>query len=140
MNLIKNVKIVLAKAGQTSAGTDVESDVIDTLGFDGCAFVGSIATANAANYAKVQQDSAALMGGAADIEGTKLVTGDNGDSFLIDIYRPRERYLKLYIERGGANTATGDVYAILYRGTKCPVTHGSTIDSETHISPAEGTA
>jgi hypothetical protein len=139
MNLIKSVKVILAKAGQSSAGTDVESDVIDMQGFEACAFVGTIATANAGNYAKVQQCDTS-GGSYADLEGTKLVTGDNGDSFLIEVVRPRERFLKLYIERGGANTATGDVYAILSGAHKVPTTHGTTVDSELHISPAEGTA
>lgn len=141
MNLNKNAKVVLAKAGQTSAGTTVTSDAIDTQGFEGCMFVGSIATANAANFAKVQQSSDDGSSDTyADLTGTKVVPGDDGDSFLIDIYKPRERYLKCLIDRGGANTATGDIYAILYGAHKAPVSHGSTIDAETHASPAEGTA
>jgi hypothetical protein len=139
MNLSKNVKVILIEAAASSGTTDLESDVVDTAGFEGCVFVGSIATANAANYAKVQQCDTS-DGSFADLEGTKLVTGDNGDSYLIDVYRPRERYLKLYVERGGAATVTGDVYAILYGPRVAPTSHGSTIDAETHVSPAEGTA
>lgn len=139
MNLSKVVKVVLAKATQTSAGTEVLSDAIDTLGFEGCMFVGSITTANAGNYAKVTQCDTS-GGSYADLTGTKLVPGDNGDSFLIDINQPLERYLKLSIIRAGANTVTGDVYALLYGARTVPVSHGTTIDSELHISPAEGTA
>lgn len=141
MNLSKNCKVILIEAAAGSAGTELLSDAVDTQGFDGCMFVGSIATANAGNYAKVQQSSDdGSTDTYADLTGTKLVTGDNGDSFLIDIYRPRERYLKLSIIRAGANTATGDVYAILYHAKDMPTSHGSTIDSEVHVSPAEGTA
>lgn len=103
-------------------------------------FVGSIATANAGNYGKVQQSSDDAAADAyADLEGTKNVPGDSGDSFLIDIYRPQERYLKCLIVRG-ASTATGDVYAILYGPRDMPTTQGGTIDAETHASPDEGTA
>lgn len=141
MNLSKNCKVILIEAAAGSAGTELLSDAVDMQGFDGCMFVGSIATANAGNYAKVQQSSDdGSTDTYADLTGTKLVTGDNGDSFLIDIYRPRERYLKLSIIRAGANTATGDVYAILYHAKDMPTSHGSTIDSEVHASPAEGTA
>lgn len=139
MNLSKNVKVILVEAGAASGTTDLESDVVDTAGFQGCMFIGSIATANAANYAKVQQCDTS-GGSYADLEGTKLVTGDNGDSFLIDVYQPRERYLKLYLERGGAATVSGDIYAILYGAEVVPTSHGTTIDAETHVSPAEGTA
>lgn len=139
MNLSKNVKVILIEAGAASGTTDLESDVVDMLGFEGAMFIGSLATANAANYAKVQQCDTS-GGSYADLEGTKLVPGDNGDSFLIDIYRPRERYLKLYLERGGAATVSGDIYVILYGPRVAPTSHGATIDAETHIEPAEGTA
>lgn len=139
MNLIKRVKVVLAKAGQTSAGTQVDSDAIDTLGFEGCRIIGSIATANAGNFAKVSQSSASGSG-FNDLEGTKNVPGDNGDSFDIDIFRPAKRYLKVHVVRAGANTATGDIYALLYNPRTVPVTNGATMDGELHITPAEGTA
>jgi len=140
MNLSKNVKVVLAKAAQASGGTAVTTSVIDTQGFEGVVFFGSIGTANAGNFAKVQQGQKSDLSDAADLAGTKVVPGDDGDSFLIDIYKPRERYLRVYIDRSGANTATGDVYAILYEPRKAPVTHGATIDAELHVSPDEGTA
>ena len=141
MNLSKNNKVILVLAGAGSAGTTLTSAAVDTQGYEGCQFVGSIATVNAGNFAKVQQSSDnGVADNYADLEGTKNVPGDDGDSFLIDIVKPRERYLKCLIVRGGANTVTGDVYAILYGAHKAPVSHGSTIDAETHLSPAEGTA
>lgn len=140
MNLSKTHKVILAKAGQSADTTTVTSDAIDMANFEGCQFVGSIGTANAGNYAKVQQSSDDAAADAyADLTGTKNTPGDDGDSFLIDIYRPRERYLKCVVTRG-ASTTTGDIYAILYGPKKKPVSHGSTIDAETHASPAEGTA
>jgi hypothetical protein len=141
MNLNKNVKVILIEAGAGSAGTTLTSDAVDTQGFEGCMFVGSIATVDAGNFAKVQQSSDDGSSDTyADLEGTKNVPGDDGDSFLIDVYKPRERYLKLLIVRGGADSITGDVYAILYGAHDKPTGHGATIDAETHASPAEGTA
>jgi len=139
MNLSKNAKFVLAKAGQSADTSAVNSDVIDMQGFEGVVFVGSIGTANAGNYAKVQQGAQSDLSDAADLEGTKVVPGDDGDSFLIDVYRPKERYVRCVVTRG-ASTTTGDIYAILYGATKYPVTQGDTIDAETHVSPDEGTA
>ena len=102
-------------------------------------FVGSLATANAGNFASVEQGDDASLTDGADLAGTKNVPGDNGDSFLIDIYKPTDRYVRCNITRG-VSTATGDLYAILYNGRKPPVSHGSTIDAEYFVSPAEGTA
>jgi hypothetical protein len=139
MNFSKDNKVVLAKAASAAATSAVNSDVIDMQGFEGVAFVGAIGTANAGNYAKVQQGAAANMSDAADLEGSKLVTGDDGDSFLSEIFRPKERYVRCVVTRG-ASTTIGEIYAILYGSKKKPVTHGSTIDAELHVSPDEGTA
>lgn len=138
MNLSQNTKLTLVKAAQTSAGTAVDSDSVDMAGFEGVIFFGSIATANAANSANVaESDDDSTFN---DLLGTKVVPGDNGDSFLIDVYRPLGRYVRCEVDRGGANTAVGDIYALQYGARKKPVTHGATIDSEVHASPAQGTA
>jgi hypothetical protein len=133
-------KVILAKAAQTAGTSEVLSDVIDRDGFAAVAFVGSIGTANAGNYAKVLQGAASDMADGADLAGTKVVTGDNGDSFLIDVYQPVERYVRVSVTRT-ASTVTGDIYAVLYNPERKPVAaQGATIDSEFHQSPAEGTA
>lgn len=138
MNLSKCTKLTLVKAAQGSAGTAINSDSVDMQGFDGVMFFGTIATANAGNFANAaqSQDDSSF----ADLLGTKVVPGTSGNSFLVDIFRPEERYLRLEVDRSGANTATGDIYALQYCAHKKPTTHGATIDAETHISPIEGAA
>lgn len=139
MNLSKNVKITKVLAGAVSGGGALNSAAVDMNGFEGVLFVGSIATVNAANFANLAQGD--TSGGAfVDLAGTKVVPGDDGDSFQIDVFRPIDQFVRLEIDRGGAATVTGDVYAVQYGAAKKPTTHGATIDSETHISPAEGTA
>jgi hypothetical protein len=136
----KETKLVLVKAAQSSAGTAVVSDVVDMSGFEGVMFFGSIATANAGNFATVQTG---VVSGtvATDVAGSKNVPGTNGHSFLIDIFKPRKRYLKVTVTRAGADTATGDIYALLYGPRIHPVaSQGSTIAAESHVSPADGTA
>lgn len=139
MNLSKNVKITKVKALSASAGTAIDSDSVDMAGFDGVVFFGRIATSDVANFANVAQ-STTSGGSYADLAGTKVVPGDDADSFSIDVYKPTKRHLRCEVDRGGADTIVGDIYAIQYGAHKKPTTHGATIDSETHISPAEGTA
>lgn len=136
MNLSKNVKVTLVKAGQTTAGTAINSTAVDMTGFEGVIFVGSFATAHASNNALAAQ-SITSGGTYADLAGTTVTPGDNGDSFLIDVYRPREQFVRCEIDRGGANTVTGDIYAIQYTAANRPTTHGTTIDSILAVSPAE---
>ena len=139
MNLSKNTKVILALAGQATGTTTLTTNPIDTQGFEGVMFVGSLASANAGNFAKARQGQQSNMSDGADLANTKVVPVTNGDSFLIDVYKPQERYVDVQIVRG-VTTITGDVYAILYGPRKAPTTHSPTINAETHISPAEGVA
>jgi len=139
MNLSKNVKITKVSALAASAGSAVNSDEVDMAGFDGVVFIGRIETADVANFANAAQSS--VSGGTfLDLLGTAIITGDDADSFLIDVYKPTDRYVRCEVDRGGANTIAGDIYAIQYGAHKKPTSHGTTIDAETHVSPAEGTA
>lgn len=139
VNLSKNVKLTKVLAAASSAGTALDSASVDMEGFEGVMFFGRIATVDAANFANVAQSSDDSS--FADLLGTKVVPGDDADSFLIDVFRPTDRYLRCEIDRGGTNTATGDVYALQYGGArKVPTSHGATVDAETHVSPIEGTA
>lgn len=124
-------------AAATSAGTDVEGAAVDTQGWEGVEFAVEIATANAANFLKIQQ-SADGSTGWADLAGTAAVAGADGDTVRSDIYRPEKRYVRAVIDRGGANTATTTLRATLYGPTKAP-TH-STVEVVTYTAtPAEGT-
>lgn len=142
MNLFKHTKLTKVKAYQSSAGTDIESDVIDMQGFDGVVFFTAIHTANAGNYIKIQQGEVSNLSDAADLEGTKVVATGDGEIVFVDVYKPGERYLRAYIERGGANTACGEIYALQYSAAKKPVDNDTTdtIIGELHITPDEGTA
>lgn len=135
--LFKDARVILAKAAQVSAGTAVESDVIDTANFEGVAFFGSIAAQNAANTIKVQQGDASNGSDMTDLVGTATPAGTNGHSPLVDVFRPTKRYVRAVITRSGANTATGDLYAVLYGARKVPVTQGATIAPAFAVSPAE---
>ncbi|MCH7573603.1 MAG: hypothetical protein IIA59_00600 [Candidatus Marinimicrobia bacterium] len=137
-NLTKNVKVTLVKAEQSSGGGAINSDSVDMQGFEGVVFIGTMVTANASNFASVAQS--ADDSSFNDLAGTKVTPGDAGDQFMIDIYKPLDRYLRVDIDRGGANTVVGEIFALQYGARKVPVSHGSTIDSEVHVSPAEGTA
>lgn len=137
----ENCKIILAKAAQ-SAGTDaVESDVIDMAGFEGVLFLTRFATANAGNYIKAQQDTAANGATMADLAGTKVASGTSDEAVYLDINRPQKRYLRLHVTRT-ASSALGEIWAILYGPKKAPQTHAvtGTLTGEAHVSPAEGTA
>ena len=137
MNATKNMKLIKVLAAAAAGTTTLTTDPVDTQGFEGVMFFGSIATVNPATYADVRQGDAADMSDGDALRGARVAPGDNGDSFCIDILRPEARYVDVQIARN-VSTATGDVYALLYGSVrKSPVSQGATIDAVTLASPVE---
>lgn len=142
MNLSCNVKITKIKDAEVSAGTEILSDVLDMSGFDGCLMFTTMATANAGNFIKAQEDSDPAMGTVQDLADTKVVPASNGDTAWLDIYKPLKQYLRMSVIRAGADTVVGEIYAIQYSGKKFPITNlvTNSLIGELHVSPVAGTA
>lgn len=146
MNLSKNVKIstaVTPTAG--AAGTsDINGSILDMQGFEGVLVIvrmGAI-TSGAVTSIKMQQDTDSAGGTMADLTGTAQTVGDTDDdeTFYIDLYKPAERYVRLVVDRGTQNAVVASAEYIQYGAHLAPTTHGTGVNGETHVSPAEGTA
>jgi hypothetical protein len=146
MNLSANCKIssAVTPAAGVAATTDIEGTILDMSGYNGVLMVvrmGAI-TGSAVTSIKAQQDSAAAMGGAADLLGTSQTIADDDDNeiFYIDLYKPTERYVRLYVDRGTQNAVVASAEYIQYEPISAPVTQPTGTSGEFHASPAEGTA
>jgi hypothetical protein len=145
MNIGKNIKITRVLAA-VAAGTTVQnSSVLDMSGYDGVLFVGAVGalTATAVTGLKAQQGQAANLSDAADLEGSLASIPDTGSdgTAVVDVYRPRERYVRAVFVRGTANAVLDGIIAIQYKGRKAPPTHDATVIAAKYLnSPAEGTA
>ena len=124
--LANNVQFVYCLATDAAASdTDADGAVVDTANFDGCIFVTSIED-SVATLTAMQCDTsggtyAALSGAVAT--ATSATNDDlNTKLLVVDVYRPRERYLKANITSATAIIAFGATYAILYSGRVQPVT------------------
>lgn len=145
MNLSKALKISQAvTVTDGAAGTaDINGAILDMKNYEGVLIevtMGAIVS-GAVTSIKAQQDAASGMGTAADLLGTGQTIADDDDekTFYIDIFRPRERYVRLVVLRATQNATVTATY-IQYGARKKPTTHGSNVSGETHVSPAEGTA
>ncbi|MBZ5638515.1 MAG: hypothetical protein LAO51_07105 [Acidobacteriia bacterium] len=148
MNLSKECKLIrhnnAVAAGQT---TITPAAGIDMKGFDTCLFIvafGAITT-GAATSVKVQQSSDdGVADGYSDLTGTSVTVADDQDNKLcyVEVARPLKRYLKLLVLRATQDSVVDGIFAILGGAHEIPTTHSTTVmaASETHISPAEGTA
>ncbi len=145
MQLSKNCSIVIEVTVTAGAAgsADIEGTVIDMEGFEGVMFivmVGAV-TSGAVTTIKAQQGTDATVTDAADLLGTSITIADTDDEKVkyLDIYKPLERYVRLYTDRATQN-ATITAVAIKYGARKLPTTHGTNVAGESHCSPAEGTA
>lgn len=142
MNLSKEVKITKVKAASATGTTEVTSDVVDMAGFEGVIFLTNIGSFNAGNFLKGQQDTVVGMGTVQDLEGSKVVATANGETVFLDIYKPKERFVRASVIRAGATTVLGEIYALQYSGRVSPVDN-DTVDvllGSLLISPDEGIA
>jgi hypothetical protein len=145
--LLKSVKVsqAITPTAGAAAATDIEGTVIDMAGFEGVLAIvtfGAIA-ANAVTGIKMQQGTDATVTDAADILGTSQTVADDDDGqiFCIDLFKPRERYVRLYVDRATQNAVVASAEYIQYGARTEPVTSASTtVNVESHIAPAEGTA
>ena len=136
MNLSENCKVLMVKAAQNSSTDAIVTDLVDMAGYREVVFIGSITTKNAQNFVNLQEDSASTGDTLADLAGTKCAS--NKTYFKLGLIRPRKRYVAAKITRGSA-TATGPVYALLFKSRTAPIDSAAAdLDEETHVSPIAG--
>lgn len=146
-NLLNNIKLDWLKT-VVAAGSSIDDDsgIVDTAGYDGCLFITTITDSAQTGVATmtVEQNTANSSSGMAALSGavataTSAANDDLNDKILaVDVYRPRERYLRVNRVSATANIAYGEVIALLYKGIKMPITQGSDVaDSVVVTSPAE---
>jgi len=144
--LIEDVKIsiAIAPADGVAATDDINGVILDMSGYDGVLAIitfGAI-TSGAVTSIKMQQDTAAAMGTAADLLATGQTIADTDDekTFYIDLLNPDERYVRLVVDRGTQNAVVASATYIQYGAKAKPTTQGSNVSGESHVRVAEGTA
>lgn len=149
-NLTNKIVTEISHAPVAAGTTDVtDCNVVDTQGYEGVRFIVGFGTLTAGSVAGIraqQSDvmaSATSLTGGADLEGTAILIADTDDNkmLILDIYRPRERYVQLVIDRATANAVVDFAICEKYGARKLPVTQDADVASaEVFASPAEGTA
>jgi hypothetical protein len=129
-------------AGTTSQnGTGVEMANAEVVTF--VAAFGAI-TAGAVTGLKAQQsDDDGSADDYTDLEGTLVSIADDEDNkvLVLEVVRPTKKFVRPVVVRGTQNAVIDSVLAIKTHTRVAPTTQGSTVaDSESHVSPAEGTA
>lgn len=140
-NFLSRVKLLKVKDHSTAATSAVESDIVDTAGYDGVVFVTSLGTANATNTMKIQQSATNATDDMTDLTGTSVSSGTTDEDLIVEVRQPTDRYLRAVVSRGASSTCES-IWAILYGkgGNIAANSVAGTQIAEIHASPAEGTA
>lgn len=141
MNLGTDITLKVLKVHTTAATTNLFSAPVDTAGAQGVFLFTRLGTAGASNKIKAQQNTTSATTGMTDLAGTALGVGSSDEQQWIDIHRPQERWVRVFITRT-TSTTIETVYALLYGQRSKPTdnTVAGTIHGEVHASPDEGTA
>lgn len=143
--LLKDIEIREVGAPVSAANnTDSNSDRIDMAGYEGVIFIATVTDSVATGVAtfKVEQNTANSDSGMAAIAGASAAatcaTNDdiNDKVLIVEVYRPRERYVQAVRTSATANIAFGSVIAILYGKNKLPVTAHSTVLAQATVTSA----
>jgi hypothetical protein len=145
MNLSQNVKVVSA-LDYASGASDRNGATLDMQGYEGVLMIVKLAAVatGATVSIKAQQGTKSDASDMADLAGTGVTVADDDDNqvFMIDLYRPAERYVRLVVDNDGTNASAQAAVYVQYGAAKRPVSNNVTdaVTTELHVSPAEGTA
>jgi hypothetical protein len=126
--------------------TPQSSSVVDTMGFEGVRFIFLLGAtvAGGVPQCKVQDGAAANLSDAADVLGSgymNVPSTDDNQVTIVDVYRPRKRYLRAQVIRGTQNTTIDGIIAELYEGDSLPKAKDATVASgKILVSAIDGTA
>jgi len=144
MNLIKNTKITTA-LDYASGTASRNGAILDMQGFEGVLMIVKFATiaTSAVGDIHAEQDSAVGGGTMADLAGTAIAVAHNDDEqiFIIDLYRPQERYVRVVVTKDASNAMAESAIYVQYGAKELPIDNNVTdaVTYELHVSPDEGT-
>jgi len=137
--------IKLTPALAYASGTaDREGATLDMQGYDGVLMVvhWSAIHNDATLKVKAQQGALSNATDMADLAGTsQTIAGTYDDKVTyIDVYQPRERYVRLVVDKDTSNAVAESAMYYQYKAQFQPVTQSASVTGEQFVSPAEGTA
>ena len=144
LSFLNECKIVNVENSVAAGQATTVGEIVDTAGYQGACFLYKLGVVvdGAAVTLKIYQGSDATVSDVAELSGASAVIAttatDSEKVLVVDVIKPRERYLRPTIV-----TATQDVeidwaVCILYNPKVKPVSQSTLVDDETLVvSPAE---
>ena len=130
-----------------SAAVDRNGAGLDMAGFDGVLMIVKMAdiAVGATTSIKAQQsDDNGVTDAYSDLEdtGIAIAADDDDQVFIIDLVKPRKRWVRLLVDKDAANATNECALYVQYAARNHPVTQAvaDEVTYERHVSPDEGVA
>lgn len=143
MNLSTSGKITRVSNAVAAGQATTNCSSVDMQGFESVTFVVAIGAIVSTGTVTVKAQQSEDDSSFADLAGTAIAYTDADDNKLavLEITKPRERYVRPVVITATANGTIDGVIAIQTAADEEPVSNGSTVvGTEQHLAPAEGTA
>lgn len=139
LNFSKDQKVIRVAASASAATTAVDTDVVDMQGFESIAFIallgdvtnGSVLTLTG----KTNTASSTSSPTPTTLVDTATFTADASSAddkvMVLDLHRPRDRYVFASLTRTTANAAVDGVLAVLYNANQVPITDDASVIAST---------
>jgi hypothetical protein len=136
---ISQCSTVTAGAAGTSA---INATSVDMANFEQVTFIVPVGAIVSGAATSIKAQGSSDNSSFSDIEGTSQTIADTDDdkTFYVNLVKPRHRYNRLVVSRATQNATIGGIIAIQSNPKSLPVSHGTSVSGESHISPAAGTA
>ena len=105
VNLSREIAVTGVQAPLASGGTDPASAYVDMQGFDGVMFTGYLGTAGSTDVSTLAAwGSSSTSSTGTAITGATMTSsaGESDKLFVLDIFRPRERFIKTHLTNSAA--------------------------------------
>lgn len=135
MNFLKDCKVIPVEPAAVAGTSTLTTDVVDTQGFNSIAFIVSLgdvtdtsvltltAKTNTAN--SVSSPTPTTL--AQTVTFTADATSADNKLLILDLHRPRDRYVFATLARATANAVVNGIYAVLYNAAERPVTQDAAV-------------
>jgi hypothetical protein len=141
MNFSDEVQII-HHMDSVLAGTSNQDGLagVDMASYDGALFIADIGALSPGQVTRLQvlgsDDDLSFSAFLTDAVTPTMNDGDSNKCLVVDVFRPRNRYIRARVQRGTANATIDCVIAILYRRDKKPLVQGSTVSqTAAYVSP-----
>jgi hypothetical protein len=128
LNFLKDMKFICVENAAVADTTTLTTDVVDTRGFDSVAFIVKLGDVTATSVLTLTgltndtNDTVTPVTLADPVTYTAAAADADNKLMILDLHKPRQRYVYATLARGTANAVVDGIFALLYNSHEMPLT------------------